>query len=238
MSRSAFDPEAAPVVASDPLPALLASRLDAAQLRDAFGAKIYAPLPPELPEAPRLDPSAPLADAAVLVPLVMRPEGLSVLLTRRTAHLNDHAGQISFPGGRVEPEDQGRAATALREAREEVGIEPDEVEVVGRLREYVTRTGYRITPVVGLLAPPRALRPDPFEVAEVFETPLAFLMDPANHEIRALQGNDHGDEFRRRFFAMPWDDGVQRYFIWGATAGMLRELYRCLASWGFTSERG
>jgi 8-oxo-dGTP pyrophosphatase MutT (NUDIX family) len=158
--------------------------------------------------------------AAVLVPIVARPGALTVLLTRRTDHLRDHSGQVSFPGGRVEPQDAGAEATALRETREEVGLEPQRVEVLGRLSDYHTRTGYRITPVVGLVQPPFELRLDAHEVAAAFEVPLAFLLDPANHQRRAR-------EFQGRsvhYYAMEWDG----HTIWGATAGMLVNLYRHL----------
>jgi 8-oxo-dGTP pyrophosphatase MutT (NUDIX family) len=154
--------------------------------------------------------------AAVLVPIIARPEALTVLLTRRTDHLRDHSGQVSFPGGRVEPHDEGAEATALRETREEVGLEPQRVEVLGRLSDYHTRTGYRITPVVGLVAPPFELRLDAHEVAAAFEVPLAFLLDPANHQRRAR-------EYQGRlvhYYAMEWGG----HTIWGATAGMLVNL--------------
>ncbi|MFL6698718.1 MAG: CoA pyrophosphatase [Vitreoscilla sp.] len=169
----------------------------------------------------------PLRHAAVLVPLVRRPQGLTVLLTKRTDHLNDHAGQVSFPGGRTDPEDVDAVATALREAREEVGLAADEIEVIGVLPTYTTVTAYEVTPVVALLDPPRALALDPFEVAEVFEVPLAFLMDPANHR-------RHAAEFQgiaRQFISMPWgaDASGEPYFVWGATAAMLRNLYGFLA---------
>jgi 8-oxo-dGTP pyrophosphatase MutT (NUDIX family) len=161
-----------------------------------------------------------LTPAAVLVPIVNRLDGMTLLLTQRTAHLNDHAGQVSFPGGRAEAEDGSLVATALREIREEVGIEPHRIEVLGQLPEYTTRTGYRVTPVVGLLQPPFEVAPDAFEVAEVFEVPLAFLLDPSNHQrhSRLHEG------VMRHFWAMPYAN----YYIWGATAGMLRNLYRCL----------
>ena len=154
--------------------------------------------------------------AAVLVPVVKREHGLTVLFTRRTAHLNDHAGQISFPGGRSEPGDKSAAETALREAAEEIGLAPAQVEVLGELSQYVTVTGYRVTPVVGLVTPPLELRLDEFEVAEVFEVPLEFLLDPANH-----QRNSVVHEGRERlYYAIPY----QQYYIWGATAGMLMNL--------------
>jgi 8-oxo-dGTP pyrophosphatase MutT (NUDIX family) len=154
--------------------------------------------------------------AAVLVPVVKREQGLTVLFTRRTAHLNDHAGQISFPGGRSEPGDADAAETALREAAEEIGVARAQVEVLGKLPEYVTVTGYRVTPVVGLVTPPLELRLDEFEVAEVFEVPLEFLLDPANH----LRNSVLWEGRERRYYAVPYG----QYYIWGATAGMLMNL--------------
>ena len=151
--------------------------------------------------------------AAVLVPIVNRPEGLTLLLTQRSADLPDHPGQISFPGGRVEPEDPTLAHAALREAAEEVGLDRLRVDVLGQLAPYETVTGYRVTPVVGWVEPPIMLTPDPVEVADAFEVPLAFLLDPTNQQrhFRML------GETRRDFWAIPYRD---RY-IWGATAAML-----------------
>ena len=157
-----------------------------------------------------------LTPAAVLFPIVQRGSGQTVLLTQRTAHLRDHAGQISFPGGRVEADDPSPVHTALRETEEEIGLAREHVEILGFLPEYHTGTGFRVTPVVALLMPPFELAPDPFEVAEVFEVPLAFLLDPANHKRHSL----HYRGALRHFFAMPYGD----YFIWGATAGMIRSL--------------
>jgi 8-oxo-dGTP pyrophosphatase MutT (NUDIX family) len=171
-----------------------------------------------------VEPGAPdtaLTAAAVLVPIVVRESGMTILLTQRTAHLRDHAGQVSFPGGRCEPRDATTVATALREAHEEVGIEPAQVEVLG-CRRNLTSTGFRVTPVVGLVSPPLNLRLDDFEVAEVFEPPLDFLLDTANHQ-------RHKVEFQgalRDYWAMPW----KGYYIWGATAGMLVSLHRFLFS--------
>jgi 8-oxo-dGTP pyrophosphatase MutT (NUDIX family) len=158
--------------------------------------------------------------AAVLVPLVNRPEGLHVLLTQRSVDLPDHPGQISFPGGRVEPEDPSLAAAALREATEEVGLPQERVSVLGQLSDYETVTGYRVTPVVGWVEPPFTLTPDPIEVADVFEVPLGFLLDPANQQrhFRMLGTR------RRDFWAIPYGE---RY-IWGATAAMLMMLDRTL----------
>ena len=159
--------------------------------------------------------------ASVLVPIVQRPEALTVLFTRRTAHLKSHSGQIAFPGGRAEPGDPHAEATALREAKEEIGLDPARVELLGRLSDYHTRTDYRVTPVVALVASPLELRLDACEVEEAFEVPLSFLLDPANH-LR------HAREFQGRqvpYYAIPYCD----HYIWGATAGMLVNLYRFLA---------
>ncbi|MFN3860484.1 MAG: CoA pyrophosphatase [Roseateles sp.] len=164
------------------------------------------------------------AGAAVLVPLVQRESGLQLLLTRRTDHLRDHAGQISFPGGRVEPEDDGPVATALRETEEEIGLGRQHIEVIGQLPVYSTVTAFQVTPVVAVVTPGFTLRLDEFEVAEAFEVPLAFLMDPAHHR-------HHRFEFggvERRFLSMPWQGPQREYFIWGATAAMLRNFYRLL----------
>ncbi|HEY0832762.1 MAG TPA: CoA pyrophosphatase [Azospirillum sp.] len=157
-----------------------------------------------------------LREAAVLVPLVDRAEGLTVIFTQRTAHLSAHAGQISFPGGRREAYDAAPEDTALRETEEEIGLPRDRIELLGQLDTYVTRTGFRVTPVVGLVRPPFELDPDPTEVQEVFEVPLSFILDPANPQ-------RHSREFlgrERYFYAFPYE---HRY-IWGATAGMLVNL--------------
>ncbi len=167
-----------------------------------------------------LDQAMTMTPAAVLIPLVMRETGLTVLLTQRTAHLRDHAGQISFPGGRCEDSDPSPRATALREAQEEIGLAPAQVEIIGELPEYNTATGFTISPVIGLVSPPLNLSLDDFEVAEAFEVPFEFLMNPGNHQRHAI-------EFRgamREYYAMPW----QGYFIWGATAGILVNLQRHL----------
>jgi 8-oxo-dGTP pyrophosphatase MutT (NUDIX family) len=159
---------------------------------------------------------AAVTPAAVLVPIITHAEALTVLFTQRTAELKAHSGQVSFPGGRAEPGDPSPQFTALREAEEEIGLAARRVEVLATLPEYLTRTGFRVTPVVGLVAPPLELVPDAREVAEVFEVPLAFLLDPANRrrESRQLGGRlaayyviEHGG-----------------HTIWGATAGMLVNL--------------
>lgn len=156
--------------------------------------------------------------ASVLVPVVDHAAGLTVLFTLRTPHLRAHSGQVSFPGGRAEPADPTPEATALRETHEEIGLAAAQVELIARMPEYLTRTGFRVTPVVGLVTPPLALVPDAREVAEVFEVPLGFLLDPANHrrETRELAGRTVA------YYVMQY--GERR--IWGATAGMLVNLYR------------
>ena len=163
--------------------------------------------------------AAPLMPASVLVPIVAHEE-LSVVFTQRTSHLRLHSGQISFPGGRAEPEDPTPEFTALREAEEEIGLAPDRVELLARLPEYCTRTGFCVTPVVGLLAPPLLLAPDRREVEEVFEVPLGFLLDPRNHErhTREYQGQMAG------YYVIQY----RERHIWGATAGMIVNLYRML----------
>jgi 8-oxo-dGTP pyrophosphatase MutT (NUDIX family) len=158
--------------------------------------------------------------AAVLVPLVNRPQGLQLLLTQRSADLSDHPGQISFPGGRLDPGDTDHAAAALRETTEEIGLAPSKVRLLGELASYETVTGYRVLPFVGWIDPPFELAPDPLEVADVFEVPLEFILDPANHQrhFRML------GTLRRDYWAIPW---LHRY-IWGATAAMLLILERTL----------
>lgn len=157
-----------------------------------------------------------LRPAAVLVPIVRDPAGPRMLLTQRNAHLRHHGGQISFPGGGAEPEDLDAARTALRESEEELGLPPGRVQVAGYLDPHVTVSGFCITPVVGLLPPALSLRPDPAEVAEIFDVPLAFLLDPANHQRRTTMVQ--GRELVYHAIAYgPWN-------IWGATAAMIVNL--------------
>ena len=165
---------------------------------------------------------AALTPAAVLVPLVQHDDGFTVVLTQRAESLSSHAGQISFPGGRLEESDVDAVAGALREAEEETGLPPSAVEVLGRLDAYVTVTGYEVTPIVGAITPPIDLTPDPIEVADIFEVPLDFFLNPANHQRvkRDVDGQT------RAYYAMPFGD---RY-IWGATAGMLVNLYEVVLS--------
>jgi 8-oxo-dGTP pyrophosphatase MutT (NUDIX family) len=158
--------------------------------------------------------------AAVLIPVVAHPAGLTVLFTQRTTHLKSHAGQVSFPGGRAEPGDASAEFTALREASEEIGLAAERVEILARLPDYRTRTGFRVTPVVGLVTPPLELAPDPNEVESVFEVPLDFLLEPKNRQrrTREFQGKAVG------YYVFEYQQRV----IWGATAGMLVNLYRML----------
>jgi 8-oxo-dGTP pyrophosphatase MutT (NUDIX family) len=165
-------------------------------------------------------PSTALRPAAVLVPLIDRPGGMSVLLTQRTPHLSAHAGQISFPGGRIEESDADATDAALRETEEEVGLTREHVTVIGRLDTYVTGTGFEITPVVGIVKVPFELTIDPFEVAEVFEVPLSFVVDPSNHRRMTREF----EERTRVFFVLPFENRN----IWGATAGMLVNLAEVL----------
>jgi 8-oxo-dGTP pyrophosphatase MutT (NUDIX family) len=173
------------------------------------------------PDSPGTQDDTHLRPAAVLVAIVEHPDGETVLLTRRADHLREHAGQISFPGGRLGPGDEGPVDAALREAFEEIHLDPTRVEVAGTLPVYRTGTGFHITPVVGFLRPPLDLRPNPAEVAEVFEVPLAFLLDPANHRRDSMLW--HGQ--------VHWYDAVpyRGRYIWGATAGMLVRFSRLLA---------
>jgi 8-oxo-dGTP pyrophosphatase MutT (NUDIX family) len=193
-----------------------------------------APPPPEttgaLPDGARGDhdlnpdmmPRLPLRAAAVLIGIVDEKDGPTILLTRRTDHLTDHAGQVSFPGGRIDPGDPHPEAAALREAAEEIGLDATRAAVVGRLDTYVTRTGYEVVPVVALLTPPLALRPDPSEVAEIFELPLAELMRPGALHLRSRRF----DGAERWYYALDW----QGRHVWGATAGMLNNLVELLAA--------
>src|SRR5688572_810571 len=172
-------------------------------------------------EQQKANAERPMRAAAVLVLVVNHPGAPSVVLTQRTRHLADHAGQISFPGGRCAEEDCTAERTALREAEEEVGVDPSRVDILGCLPEYHTSTGFNVTPFVGWIEPPVAFRPDPQEVEEVFEVPLAFLLDPGNHRYESAFFKGR----MRHYWAMPYG----HRFIWGATAGMLVTLQRVLA---------
>lgn len=218
-----FDPSTVPVVGTDAhLPPVPSQSLSAAGLRQRFRAPPV--WQPEVRREPRFSHHA-LRAAAVLVAVLERPEP-TLLLTQRTAHLPTHAGQIAFPGGKIDPHDADATAAALREAHEEVGLAPDRVEVLGCLPEYTTGTAFVVTPVVALVPADARLTPNPHEVAEAFEVPLAFLMDPAHHRRHQMDWEGRA----RQWFSMPYRDGAQERFIWGATAGMLRNLYRFLSA--------
>lgn len=200
-------------------------------VRQVLGSAIERPL--SLPDerafmAPIL--KRPVTEAAVLVPLIMREHGLTVLLTQRTDHLYDHAGQVSFPGGRVEADDANPIATALRETEEETGLASKHVDILGHLPRYFTGTGFAITPVTALVRPSFTLAPDTFEVAHVFEVPLAYLTDHRNYRLHEAQLPD-GQV--RRYYSVAWD----QFFIWGATAAMLRGMYQILAEAFSSSNR-
>lgn len=224
-SLPGFDPRQVPVVGVDTqLPAVPPARLGAEALRERFRAPpVWTP---DVRREPVADAARRPAAAAVLVGIVQRTVP-TVLLTERTTNLSTHSGQVAFPGGRADPGDADAAATALREAWEEVGLEPDRVEVLGTLPVYSTVTSFTVTPVVALVQP-GPLRPSPHEVADVFEVPLAFLADPAHHRRHAVEMGGQ----RREWFSMPWTDPAtgKEHFVWGATAGMLRNLYRFLSA--------
>jgi len=218
-----FDPRAIPVAGIDShLPAVPPGALAPNALRARFAA------PPQWePEvwAERAFEDRQPALAAVLVPLVMRERPM-VLLTERTTHLSTHSGQVAFPGGRRDDTDIDVAHTALREAQEEIGLAPELVEVIGTLPTYTTGSQFIITPVVALVNPDHTLALNPFEVASAFEVPLDFLMNPAHHHRHSLEW----EGVRREWFSMPYMDDRDERFIWGATAGMLRNFYRFLAA--------
>lgn len=218
-----FDPRQVPVIGTDShLPAVPA----AGQTPQALRARFAHPprWQPEVRKEARFAPRTP-AHAAVLVPLVLREE-LTVLLTQRTEQLSTHSGQVAFPGGRQDPEDADATATALREAQEEVGLDPGQIEVLGSLPVYETGTAFMVTPVVALVQPDAPLHPNPYEVADVFEVPLRFLLDPAHHQRHRL----HWQGLEREWFSMPYLDAGRERYIWGATAGMLRNFYRFMVA--------
>ena len=221
MTAIIFDPKQAQLDTKANEPAVDLARLDAAWLRNRFANPLQ--WQPEFTDEHLLrSADQPLTSASVLVPLVVHADRMTLLLTQRTAHLHDHAGQISFPGGRTDPEDIDTVATALRETEEEIGLARRHIEVIGTLPVYLTGTGFKVTPVVALAHPPFELTADSFEVAEIFEVPMIHLMNGANHERRSAEFPNRPG--RRTFYAMPY----KGYFIWGATAGMLRNLYHFL----------
>jgi len=221
----AFDPRDLPVLGTDRhLPAVPPAAQTPQALRQRF-AHPPAWHPEVVREKRFANAAARTAQAAVLVPIVLRAQP-TVLLTERSAHLSTHSGQIAFPGGKCDPHDASPEAAALREAYEEVGLPAHHVQVLGRLPIYVTGTAFSVTPVVALVDAHAPRQPNPHEVADLFEVPLAFLLNPAHHQRQAIT---HAG-VRREWFAMPYHDGQGQRYIWGATAGMLRNLYRFLAA--------
>jgi 8-oxo-dGTP pyrophosphatase MutT (NUDIX family) len=216
-----FDPRKVPVQAIDRhLPKPVATNLEPSALRQRFA--LQHDWTPEVRKEAKFIDRAP-AHASVLIALMQR-ERLHVLLTLRPTHMNSHSGQIAFPGGKADADDRDAVATALREAQEEVGLEPQFVDILGTLPIYTTGSAFIVTPVVALIHPGFSLIPNADEVADVFEVPLEFLMDPANHRHHVM---DWAGE-QRRWLSMPYMDGTTERFIWGATAGMLRNFYRFL----------
>ncbi|MBC7203360.1 MAG: CoA pyrophosphatase [Pusillimonas sp.] len=232
--KLSFDPQAQPVVAPpvalNPLPDFA---LEAEFITQAFSRDIQWQVEPVFakdflvhrdPETGLLLPDhTGMIPAAVFFPLVQREDGLHVLFTRRTDHLASHAGQICFPGGRIELHDTDVTAAALRETQEEVGIGPDQIQLIGTQPGLITSTGYTMQPVIGFVKPGFVVQPDQSEVAEVFEVPLSFLMDPRKHQLHQA---DLPDGRQRLYFSMPWN----HYFIWGATAALVRNFYHYLAA--------
>lgn len=227
-----IDPRQVPVAGVDAhLPAVPGERLTPQALRQRF--ETPPAWQPEVRQEPRFA-DRPAAPAAVLVPLVQRPSGLSVLLTERSPNLSTHSGQVAFPGGRVDAEDPDVVHAALRETHEEVGLQREFIDVLGQLPIYITGTRFVVTPVVGLVREGFQLQPNAAEVAQAFEVPLAFLMNPAHHRRHRYEW----DGQVREWFSMPYQEappnspvphgGDTERFIWGATAGMLRNFYRFL----------
>lgn len=223
-----FDPHLLDVLGIDHhLPAVPASRLTPAALRLRFA--MPPAFEPEIKTEGRYTERPPV-HAAVLVGLVPRDDEITVLFTQRADHLSAHPGQISFPGGRAEAFDTDPVATALREANEEIALARSFVDVIGTMPTYTTGSGFIVAPVVGLIRPGFTVEPEPGEVAEVFEVPLAFLMNPSNHRRHGVDVETNIGVVRREFLSIPFD-GInadsqpRRYLIWGATAGMLRNLY-------------
>lgn len=221
MSKLLFDPELIPIASIAGEAAVAHRHLTSDWLSERFAAPV--PWTPEFTDEHRLrSDEKQMTPASVLLPIVRRTHGLTLLFTQRTAHLTDHGGQVSFPGGRAEQHDQSPIETALRETEEEIGLHRRHIDVIGMLPDYMTGTGFQVTPVVALVSPPFELRPEPFEVAEIFEVPLTFLMNGVHHQRRTVELP--GGAGIRTFYAMPYE----RFFIWGATAGMLRNLFHFL----------
>lgn len=217
----AFDPRQVPVVGVDShLTAVPSADMAPDALRQRF--RLPPVWSPELRAEHKFSEREP-SHASVLIPIVLRDQPM-VLLTQRTAHLSSHSGQIAFPGGKADATDVDAVATALREAQEEVGLPPSSVEVLGSLPHYTTGSAFIVTPVVALVEPSIQLAPSPDEVAHVFEVPLGFLMNPANHRRHRVEWEGAS----REWYSMPYREQGMEWFIWGATAGMLRNFYQFL----------
>lgn len=216
MPIPSIDPLLLPIESVANEPALPAAHLQEQWIRQRFIQDL--PWSPEMRGDLGFDVK-PWKHAAVLILIVMRQSGPTVLFTKRTANLREHAGQVSFPGGRVDPEDKHLIDTALRETEEETGIDRADIDVIGQLPAYETRTGYTITPVVGMIKKPFHVQMNETEVDEIFEVPLSFLMNGAHHQRRILAASESNT--RKLIYAIPYE----RFFIWGATAGMLRNLF-------------
>lgn len=223
--RPEFDPTIQPVVSTQVLAPLLPESLELDFIRQAFKLPVDWNVEPLFKQSFHADLQSDqaLRRAAVFVPLVQRPSGLHVVFTRRADHLYDHAGQVSFPGGRIEPTDQDEVAAALRETHEEIGIEPQYIQLFGTHPSYITSTQFTMKPVIGVLKPGFTLKPDLSEVAEVFEVPLSVLLDPNQHRLHYAQIGKGEDRY---YFSISW----QSYFIWGATAALIRNFYHYLAA--------
>ena len=220
MAKLGFDPEKLPVDAVGSGTAIPEEELTVERIRNRFSnPPIWTP---EINSEPAFVHRDRWIPAAVLVPLVDRDDGLTVMLTQRAMHMHDHPGQISFPGGRADLTDSTRIETALREMEEEVGVDRSHIDILGTLPEYRTGSGYRVTPVVSIVTPPFDTHANPVEVAEVFEVPFSHFMNGGHYQLRSAEfPNGAG---KRTFYTVPYGDR----FVWGATAGMLRNLYHFL----------
>jgi 8-oxo-dGTP pyrophosphatase MutT (NUDIX family) len=219
-----FDPNTQPVISSKALAQLQPATLELDFIRAAFNCPIDWAVEPVFAKSFNEGvASEDVTHAAVFIALVQRPSGLHVIFTRRAPHLYDHAGQISFPGGRIEPDDPDAVAAALRETQEEIGIDTQFVEVIGTQPCFLTSTRFTMKPVIGLVRPGFSITPNLTEVAEVFEVPLSVLMDTRLHRLHEARLPDGGHRF---YFSISW----HAYFIWGATAALVRNLYHYLAA--------